>query len=165
MAQVKKKFIGADQVDETKIRLTNNVNLRARNAANSADVNIAKVNASDRIEFASVPQVTADAATGNDLVRKSQFDSGISSITPATNFKETLTLSGTDITNQYVDLTHLQKTNSMIASVDGIMGYEGEDYTLSAPGSVTRVTFAGDWATGGAAALVSGDKIRFKYQY
>jgi hypothetical protein len=56
MAQIQKKFIAANAVDETKVRLSNNSYLKARNAANSGDVNILKVNASDAIEFASLPQ-------------------------------------------------------------------------------------------------------------
>lgn len=84
MAQLQKKFIAANAVDETKIRLTNNVNLRARNAANSADVNILKVNASDRIEFASVPQATSDASSANDLVRFSQFSAALDGLKPKT---------------------------------------------------------------------------------
>jgi hypothetical protein len=82
MSQLKKKFIENNAVDETKIRLSNNANLKARNAADSADINIAKVNASDRIEFASVPQVTSDAVSANDLVRKSQLDALLQGLKP-----------------------------------------------------------------------------------
>ena len=74
MAQISKKFIQANAVDQTKIRLSNNAYLKARNAADSADVNMLKVNASDRIEFSSIPQVTSDPSSGNDLVRKSYLD-------------------------------------------------------------------------------------------
>lgn len=40
-----------DTINDAKIRLRNNQYLRARNAANSADVNIVKINASNLIEF------------------------------------------------------------------------------------------------------------------
>jgi len=43
--------IQADAIVGTKIRLANNEYLRARDAANSTDINIVKVNASDLIEF------------------------------------------------------------------------------------------------------------------
>lgn len=82
MAQLQKKFIAANAVDETKIRLTNNSYLRARNFAGSGDVNLIKVNASDRIEFASVPQSTSDASSGNDLVRYSQFSAALDGLKP-----------------------------------------------------------------------------------
>lgn len=74
MSQLQKKFIANNAVDETKIRLNNNANLKARNAADSADIDILKVNASDVVEFASVPQSTTDATNPNDLVRFSQLD-------------------------------------------------------------------------------------------
>lgn len=73
MSQIVKKFIGNNQIDGTKIRLSNAEFLKARNAANSADVNIIEVNASDRVLFASVPQSPSDAIVGNDLVRFSQL--------------------------------------------------------------------------------------------
>jgi len=72
--QLQRKFIAANAVDQTKIRLSNNAYLKARNAADSADINMLKVNASDRIEFSSIPQVTSDPSSGNDLVRKSYLD-------------------------------------------------------------------------------------------
>lgn len=43
--------LAADAVTGAKIRLDNNQYLRARNAANSADIDILKVNSSDKIEF------------------------------------------------------------------------------------------------------------------
>lgn len=91
MAQLLKKFIAANAVDETKIRLSNNANLRARNAANSGDVSIFKVNASDRIEFASVPQSTSDASAANDLVRYSQ----ISGLTDGMKAKQAVAVAST----------------------------------------------------------------------
>lgn len=73
MAQLSKKFIKDDAVGAAKIRLENNAYLKSRNAADSANIDMFKVNASNRIEAGSVPQVTADAAAGNDLVRYSQI--------------------------------------------------------------------------------------------
>jgi hypothetical protein len=61
MTQIIKKFIGNDQVDGTKIRLGNNETIRARNAANTADVALLKVNASDVPEFTTVPVAAAAA--------------------------------------------------------------------------------------------------------
>lgn len=66
--------LAANAADGTKIRLANNEYLRARNAANSADVNIARVNASDVIEFASIPQAAGTPSSPNDLVNKAYAD-------------------------------------------------------------------------------------------
>lgn len=80
MAQVIRKFIKDNAVNGTKILLDNNQTLRARNAANSADVDILKVNASDRIEFLSVPQSSTAPSVAADLVNKAYIDNLISGI-------------------------------------------------------------------------------------
>lgn len=88
--------------------------------------------------------------------------------------EQNITLSGGDITNQFVDLTHAvfgssASVNSIQLSVVG--GPEQQktvDYTVSltgGSGGVTRVTFAGDLATGGPAALVAGDILMIQYSY
>lgn len=268
MAQQSTKFIANNAVTDTKARLDNNQYLRARNAANSADINIIKVNASDKPEFGVVPQVTSDPSAANDLVRKSYADGLVSSsITVAkqavdliatsnitlsgeqtidgsltsasrvlvagqstasqngiyvtsggawarstdadasaevvagmevmvlggTSYKltkwflftsgsitlgstsltfkqvnewarEAITLTGTDITNQYVTLASQVDPNSIDLMVDGggVQRFTA-DYTHSVNAGVSRLTFAGDLATGGGAALASGDILRVKY--
>lgn len=67
MAQIKKKNIGNDQVGAAKVRLENNQWLRGRNAADGADVNMARVNASNVLEFASIPQASGTPSANNDL--------------------------------------------------------------------------------------------------
>lgn len=57
MAQISRKFIRNNAVDGTKIQLQNNQTIRGRNAANTADIDILKVNASNQIELASIPKV------------------------------------------------------------------------------------------------------------
>lgn len=52
--QIGSNAFANDAVTDAKLRLRNNQYLRARNAANSADVNILKVNSSDIIEFDAV---------------------------------------------------------------------------------------------------------------
>lgn len=65
MTQITKKFIGNDQVDDTKIKLSNNAALRARNAANTADLSLLKANASDAPQFDLLPVVNAALAIPN----------------------------------------------------------------------------------------------------
>lgn len=67
----------ADAVTAAKILLGNDAYLRARNAANSADVDTFKVNASDRIEFASFPQKSGTPSAADDLANKSYVDSQV----------------------------------------------------------------------------------------
>lgn len=84
------------------------------------------------------------------------------------------TLNGTNITNQYFDLLHpvigaSASVNSVCLSVvGGPEQLKGTDYTVSltgGAGGVTRITFAGDLATGGGAALIAGDILMIKYSY
>jgi DNA-directed RNA polymerase beta subunit len=79
--------------------------------------------------------------------------------------KEIYTLLSGDITNQYINLAHLTVAHSLDFVVDGLVMLEGTDYTLSTQGGVTRITFAGDLATGGNSALIAGDVVQSKYLY
>lgn len=65
MSQIKNKFLGNNEVSSAKIRLENNAALRARNAANSADIELIKLNASDEVVITNLiaPSVDSDAAT------------------------------------------------------------------------------------------------------
>ena len=54
MTLIKGKFVEDGAVNADKIKLQNNTYLKARNQADSADVDIVKVNASDVLEFASL---------------------------------------------------------------------------------------------------------------
>lgn len=109
------------------------------------------------------------AFTGTHLSSSETIKTALQSlsdaITTASNSpsaKQEITLSGTDITNQYIDLAHVIVPGSlMVTPVGGPLQMEGTDYTLSQPGAVTRVTFAGDMAT----ILVATDKVEFKYEY
>jgi hypothetical protein len=75
MSQLQTKWIADDAVNDNKVKLRNNHNLRARNAAGNADVNLLKLNASDQIELASDPyvgvnkvQTAADKGVANGIV-------------------------------------------------------------------------------------------------
>ena len=84
------------------------------------------------------------------------------------------TLASLDITNQYVDLLHVAEgTSASVNSISlNVVGgpeqLKALDYTVAltgGAGGVTRITFAGDLATGGNAALVAGDILMIKYAY
>lgn len=283
MSQTAKKWIKADAIDGTKIRLNNNENLRGRNFANTGDLSIGKVNTSDKWEFGIEPNWGTYPTQGSSLVNKdyvvdviaglrdlkdacrvastgamgltglgvsllvdgitvlnddrvllkdqspkdtngiytvsgvgvditltrstdadtsaevtqgmavdvvegiangrtrwllttsNPINLGVTLLTfveipnPSTlvQFKEEqFTLTGTDITNQYVDLTNAAENGSVLVFPDdGIPQRFGSDYTLSNPVTVTRITFAGDMATGGFAALVATDVLIVKYAH
>jgi hypothetical protein len=66
--KVQRKWIEDNSVNGQKARLDNDQYLRARNASDSGDVNILKVNGANQIEFASLPQAPGNASGANDLV-------------------------------------------------------------------------------------------------
>lgn len=82
--------------------------------------------------------------------------------------RHALTLSPTDIGNQYVDLPDVAAQDSVRLAVAGAgEQFEGDDYTVNYTGgasSRTRLSFAGGLATAGVSALVSGDKIAVYYR-
>ena len=90
----------------------------------------------------------------------------ITALTSPTPVIENFTLLAGDISNQYVDLANVAQAGSVILlPEDGPMQREGVDFSLSEPGAFTRITFLGDLASGGAAALVATDTIQIKYTY
>lgn len=82
-------------------------------------------------------------------------------------FKQSFTLGAGDITNQYVDLSKVAHQGSVALIPDGGPAQkETDDFTLNYTGgasSKTRLTFAGDLATGGGAELVAGDVLEVTY--
>lgn len=59
MSQIVKKFIADNAVDGSKVRLDNNQTLRARNAANTADLDIIKVTSADVVEVQKLLQASS----------------------------------------------------------------------------------------------------------
>lgn len=111
---------------------------------------------------------SVNGATGVVVLDTDDISEGSTNKYQAAWGKENLTLNGTDITNQYKDLAQVILASSMDVVFQGIVQREGTDYTVSLTGGAggnTRVSFAGDLATAGAAALISGDVLVFKYQY
>lgn len=77
--------------------------------------------------------------------------------------KESFSLTSTEITQGYIDLANEAHEFSICAFVDRLAMHGGSDYTVSIVGGVSRLTFAGDMAVGGAEALEAGDVIRISY--
>jgi len=144
MAQLQKKFIANNAVDGSKIRLSNNENLKARNAADSADVNILKVNASDRVEFASLPQVTSDPSAANDLVRKSYVDSVLQGLKPKQAVRAATVGSNINLANALENGDSLDgvtlATGDRVLVKDQTSASENGIYIVQASGAAVRST-------------------------
>lgn len=80
MSQLKTPFIQNDAVIDTKVRLRNNFALRARNAADSANINILKVNSSDQGEFGVATFYPFTPSGAQELVNKSYVDALLAQI-------------------------------------------------------------------------------------
>ena len=77
--------IAADAVTAGKIRLENATYLRARNAANNADINILEVDGSNNVVFASIPYTPAAAPDQNyEVANKKYVDDQILAYSPET---------------------------------------------------------------------------------
>jgi hypothetical protein len=66
MSQIQKKFIKDQAIDEAKILLLNDGSLKARNAADSADVSLLKLDGSDVLKLLKLPRVDAALAAPSD---------------------------------------------------------------------------------------------------
>lgn len=143
MSQIVTKFIANTAVTNAKVAT-------GIDAAKIADGSVSNA------EFQYLSGVTSDIQTQ------------LNAASPRTWAKENLTLDGTDITNQYKDLAEVAIASSIDVVVNGVVQTETVDYTVNLTGGAggnTRLTFAGDLATGGGAALVATDVLRVKYQY
>jgi hypothetical protein len=74
-------------------------------------------------------------------------------------------LTATNISNGYVDLAHEAIGESIHAFVDRLAIHQGEDFSISVVGGVTRITFTGDLVSPGQSSLDASDNIYVRYQY
>ena len=68
MAQIQKRGIATNAVDGEKLRLNNNQTLRARNLANTADVDILKVNTANEVELMNLPKYDGSNVATEEFV-------------------------------------------------------------------------------------------------
>lgn len=141
MAKLQTVWIEDNAINDAKIKLTNNGYLKARNAANSADVNIIKVNASDAIEFASTPKVGANNVLTADLLGA---NSGIATLDGSGKIPSSqLTVAAMEYKGTY-------DASTDTPSLSNGTGSTGDVYAVSVAGTndfgAGNITFAvGDW--------------------
>lgn len=83
MSQIQKKFIKDDAVDESKILLLNSGALKARNAADSANVELLELDSSDILKLLKRPRMDASVAAvadDADVITKGFFDEGVTDV-------------------------------------------------------------------------------------
>lgn len=155
MAQLVRKFIKDLAVDNSKI--------------DNGTIEGGKLSSTIAIPANATASTQSPGNNSTKLATTAYVEAAVGAIVDANEISrsEKFTLGAGDITAQYVDLAVEVPQNSSISLVvlGGLEQEQGVDYTLSVVASKTRVTFAGDLATAGAAALVATDKIVVKYSY
>lgn len=152
-------------VGAAKIRLENDAYLRSRNSTDSGDVNMLKVDATDRMLFDTFPHTPSMAPTDDyDVANKKYVDDNT---TQKTWLHEMLGLSAGNISNHFRDASQDCDLASVTVHVLGLKGSVGSDYTLSSVSGATRITFiAGSgWGNNSQQSLVEGDSLDFQCQY
>jgi hypothetical protein len=94
---IKKKWIGNDQIDGSKIRLLNEQALSG-NAADGSEVDILKIDSSDKLQLLLPAEVSADPVGDNELTRKSYVDAAIDAATIEIAQSVYVTADGSDAT-------------------------------------------------------------------
>ncbi|NDE16743.1 hypothetical protein EBZ80_17600 [bacterium] len=91
------------------------------------------------------------------------LDLRIDSLEGVAYHKESITLTGGDITAGYVDLSLEAKPYSTTVFIDRLGATEGVDYTVSVVAGKTRLTWIGELAAGGSSELFAGDKVNVTF--
>lgn len=131
--------LASNAVTGDAIRLGNDQYLRARNAANNADINILKLNTSDKITFATIPQAASGTPSApGDFVTVSYLDARLEGLKP----KESVRVA----TTAEIDLT----TGGLL-TIDGVTVVAGDrvlvkDQTTNPQENGIYVAAAGAWS-------------------
>lgn len=184
MAQISSRGLAANAVSDAKIDLSNASYLRARNFANSADINIVRVNASNVVEFPSVPQITGTPSAAADVVNVSYASALISNLVIKNPVRAIATSNITLSAPQTIDGVSLLAGDRVLvagqttASANGIYivaaaawsrssdfssasaVYEGNEIPV-AEGTVYQNSFWQLNSTGGAAVVIGTTSLGF----
>jgi len=94
---IRKKFIGADQVDGSKISLLNNQSLVGQNAS-GVELPILKIDADGKLQFEQMPNVSANPTEASQLAHKGYVDAAIAGATISIAQSKYVTATGNDST-------------------------------------------------------------------
>lgn len=94
---IRKKWIGDDQIDGSKIRLLNNQSLTSNNALGS-EVELFKLDGDNKLQMLVAPQVSSDPTAANELARKAYVDAAVAGATITIAQTRFVTTTGNDST-------------------------------------------------------------------
>lgn len=159
--------IAANAVTNTKTRLANDGYLRARNAANSADINICKVDSSDKIRF-DTSAVSNDTktdlgiGTGSSPTFTGATFSGLTaSSLVATNGSKALTSTTSGITPSFASATLAATSSTILGTTSD--GSDNQSFAIAPATAVNGnrsarlALYGNEHAQAGQAALFAGD--------
>jgi hypothetical protein len=138
MSQIQKKFIKDNAVDESKILLLNGGALKARNAADSANIELLELDGSDVLKLLKRPRMDAGVAAVSDdadVITKGFFDDGVTDKLGAVNGIATLDAQG--------KLSSGQIPAIAITDVYVVADIAARDALTVEEGDVAKVTDAG----------------------
>lgn len=165
-------FVSNEHIDHSTVSINTNANSGLSGGGNitaSRSLLVDPNNAPAATVASTDLILIADVDDSNNLKKvTAQSVADLFAPSSVTNEKENFTLAGGDVTNQYVDFANVARTDSIHVSIFGVVQSEGLDYTINYTGGAggnTRLTFAGDLASGGSAELVAGDILRVQYEY
>lgn len=158
MSQIQKKFIKDNAVDESKILLLNGGALKARNAADTANVELLELDGSDVLKLLKRPRLDSGVAAVSDdadVITKVFFDEGVTDKLGAANGIATLDATGKIPSSQLtVEVFEYKGSWSALTNTpslaDGV-GSTGDVYHVSAAGSQDLGS--------GSISFIIGDKI------
>lgn len=154
MAQIQNKGIASNAVEGSKVRLNNNQSLRARNAGNTADVELLKLNTSNEVEFPNLPK-----HSGSNVATESYVTGELANYVPnsdvgANNGVASLDAGGkvpaSQLPNSIMSYEGTWNANTNSPSLADGTGNAGDVYIVSVAGTQNLgsgpITFAaGDW--------------------
>jgi hypothetical protein len=120
MAQIEKRGLQGNSVDGSKVQFSNNESFRARNFADTSDVSLFKLNASDEWEFQALPKYSSSNIATESFVTGELANyvltsavgaaSGICPLNGSTKIDSTYLPSYVDDVEEYADFANLPVT-------------------------------------------------------
>lgn len=142
-----------------------NAEVAAREAADATLQGNIDAEESAREAADSTLQSNIDAEASAREAADSALDSRLDYLEARAEGRSKFTITQTNLNNQYLDLPHAAMPDTTFMFYGPLYLHEGDDYTVSTVGGVSRLTFAGRIASGQPSQPIVGDVIYVRYKY
>lgn len=129
----------------------------------------AVTNAQAQVTLAQAEVANAQTARDAAIVAKNDAQTAAANASAAATAavnpqKESITITATDVSNGYADMSVQAKSNSLNIVIPGVGSIsEDVDYSVSVVNSKTRITFLNDISSTGIRPIATGDKLCVKF--